>query len=259
MRRIADRRSLQPLLAGTAVPANSDYRPYVDQRAGRAQFLQTTATELLSLNEPLPVVAMLGSGVPAAAGTPRLSPLVQRTAPARTAFLFVEAVRTSPPGAVPAWLSWERPEIATALRGLLDACASPPPADRAAIPYRIATEVAPYLQPAEIQMPWNALERLAVRRLAPARRPRLVGAFCAVGRRDARGMAAIGRALLERGETPVERRPYLFRAALLGSAALGDTRGAGELWAAQRGRVFGSAPLPLDVRVVAAHAGLKPR
>jgi hypothetical protein len=171
----------------------------------------------------------------------------------------VEAVRASPPGAVPAWLAWERPEVATAVRGLLDACAGPPPADRAAIPYRIATEVAPYLQPAEIETLWDALERWPCGASLPPDGRAWWGLFRAVGRRDARGMAAIGRALLERGETPVERRPYLFRAALLGAAATGDSREAGELWASQRERVFGPAPLPFDVRVVAAHAGLKPR
>jgi predicted membrane-bound spermidine synthase len=257
VRRIADRRFFRPFLLASAVPANSDYRPYVDQHAGRAQFLRTVATELLSLNEPLPAGAMLGSPVPAALGTPMLSPHVQRTEPTRTAFLFLKAVSTSPPGTVPAWLSWERPVITDAVRSLVSACADPAQPDRVAVPYRIALEVAPYLQPAETELLWATLERWPCGASLPPDAQAWWELFRASGSRNARVMAAAGRALLDQGTAPPARRQYLFAAALLGAVTIGDNRSAQQLWKDHRDRVFGTAPMPLAVRLVAAHANLR--
>jgi spermidine synthase len=48
-RKVGDRRTLQPFFEQLAVPANSDYYPFVDQHAAKQRFLHATASELIAL------------------------------------------------------------------------------------------------------------------------------------------------------------------------------------------------------------------
>ena len=62
-RRIGTQRSLKPLFASYAVPANSDFHPYVDLNAPRARFMQRSALNLTALNLlASPVTQLLGVG-----------------------------------------------------------------------------------------------------------------------------------------------------------------------------------------------------
>lgn len=60
LRRVGTKKLLAPLFAGYAVPANSDYYPYLDLHAARHRFMQTSARELMKIGqEGVPLMAML--------------------------------------------------------------------------------------------------------------------------------------------------------------------------------------------------------
>lgn len=64
MLRVSGRRALEPLFALMRQPANSDYFPILDQRAGRARFSNATATDLFAMRQELvPVLEILDTPV----------------------------------------------------------------------------------------------------------------------------------------------------------------------------------------------------
>lgn len=259
VRRVADRRSLGPLLRLSDVPVNSDYRPYVDQRAGRARFLRSGMGELSVLDRPVPAVRVLGSGVDREPSPPPgYSPDLGLARKARTAALFFREVRDRPPGAPPGDLSGEPPDVVAGATRLLARCAFPGP-DALGAAYAVAIDIAPFLSPPETATLWEALSGWpCVQELSPPERP-WVSLFRAVGALDARAMAERGTALALAGAAGgrAGTARYALACALLGKAALGDAEGARSLWEQLRPGELSPSQEPL-FRLVLAHVGATP-
>lgn len=259
-RRVADRRSLRPLLLAAEPPANSDYRPYVDQRADRARFLHADAQALLLPEVPLPVLPLLGAAHADPGRTPpTASPILGRSVRAAAALAFAEAVVSGEPGSEPPGLPRRDPQVAAVVRELLAEAARAPEGGNPSVASRIGLEVLPHLRPGESAALWAALERWpCVAGLNPAGRA-WVELFRAVGRRDGAAMALLATAILER-ETgqPLLRRQYLLGAAMLGHLGAGNPQGTAELWARHRD-AFPAGDTPQFLfRLLAAHAGARP-
>src|ERR1700722_17547430 len=62
-RKLGDNRTLGPVLRGFAVPANSDFHPFIDLNAPQLRYLGANAVELPSLTLlPIPFLEMIGGG-----------------------------------------------------------------------------------------------------------------------------------------------------------------------------------------------------
>jgi spermidine synthase len=69
LRRIADKRHMDALVATYTTPANSDYFPFVDLNAPRMRYLGRDALALSFLNSlPVPLARLLGAGIEPATG-----------------------------------------------------------------------------------------------------------------------------------------------------------------------------------------------
>jgi spermidine synthase len=241
IRRVGDRRMLAPWLAGFAIPANSDYRPVVDQRAARARFLGAPATGLLRLaSAPFPTMELLGVTAPGWTRT-RVSPttMLPQVRAACRAVAFRDAVATADPGAPGATWALAGDGAGLAARQLLEACARPPGGDKVAPLLDVARQVVPYLRPIELEALWSSLGRWPCASGLGAEEASWLELFRAVGRRDAEATASLSLQLLDRGaQVTPERGSYLGAAALLGEVARGDLAGARQLWLRYRTGVF---------------------
>jgi spermidine synthase len=257
VRRVADRRSLRPLLAASPVPANSDYRPYLDQNADRARFLQQTAGELLEFNIPVPAVSLLGSGEQQTdAAPPTYGDFLLQGVQARTAFFFQQAVRTAAPGDLPPWLAGEPPEVSRGVGNLAAVCLAATVADPVLPSFQIALATLPFLSPAEADAMWTALERWPCYGALGGNGFSWWRLFRATGRRDLRTMAVTARNLLERDPTaPAGRRQYALALGMLGAIGTGEREAAAELWRRYRKELFGEGDFPVVFRLLVAHAG----
>jgi spermidine synthase len=237
IRRAGNARSLAAWLSTHRAPANSDYRPVVDQGAVRARFMGANAFELVKLaSEPIPLMELLGVARPAWDRT-RVLPTsnYRRSWAAFRAGTFRDLLAVvdprTPSGA------WPRAggQTEETARALLATCAAPPGGDKVYALAEIGMQVVPFLRPAELEEVWRRLSAWpCASHLAPeeaAWRALLE----AVGRRDAPAMAEHAMKLLASGgaSTP-GRATYLGSAALLGRIASGDRVGARRLWEAIR-------------------------
>lgn len=256
LRRVADRRSLGPYLLRTVPPENSDYRPYVDQRAGRARFLQRTVTELRELDHPVPVVRLLGSAPPGDdSSLPGSSHDLDLARQGHAAAVFLDVIRSTPPGAPPEQFADEPPEIVERVTRLVARCAAPAN-DALGAAYQVAVEIAPFLSPTEAAALWETLERWpCVQGLSPEERP-WIPFFRAVGALDTRAMAEEGTRLARTGAAGRLRR-FALAGALLGRVARGEKEAALNLWREQIAADLSPSQRTLFA-VVLAHAGALP-
>lgn len=259
LRRIADRSTIEPLLRTSSIPANSDYYPYLDQHAARARFLQSRATELLSLNEPFRVVSQLGAEMlwdvsPSPSPATAIDFFTASTR-ARAAALFSSVLQTASPFNVPQVERLDSPVVSQRAAELLRLCATPPPADRVAVLFRIATDVVPFLKPEELEGMWSALDLWPCGKELLPEETTWLELFRAVGRRDSPAIVLKSTGLLARESlmTP-GRRKYLLAAAMLGYESMGNPSQASELWRQYGKSTLGSARPPLIFRLLAAHA-----
>jgi hypothetical protein len=203
-RRIGGRDSLERFFAAGRLPANSDYRPVLDQNAARARFLGASAQELLRLGSvPLPLVAMLSPhGAPEAATRITFDPGYPRTRLVRNATSLRDFMLTrtfSPQGAeLPAALR----EYARQTDRLLHECGSPAPdANRLTLLFNTAKNMIPYLTPDEAVGVLAALQEAPCAAALTPVEKRYLALFLALGRRDAaaRTYARFGPAALGPG------------------------------------------------------------
>ncbi|MGA2777907.1 MAG: spermidine synthase [Steroidobacteraceae bacterium] len=75
LRKIADNRTIGPLVQRMSAPANSDFFPFVDLNAPRLRFIEANANELANLTDmPIPFIELIsGGGAPSA---PTIEPSV---------------------------------------------------------------------------------------------------------------------------------------------------------------------------------------
>ena len=200
-RRLGGRASLLPFFLSYNVPANSDYRPFLDLHAARYRFLQSGAGDLTRLGlNGLPVIPLLE-------GAPSPRPLsfdggdyVERIEIARRAAYardFLLGDSPPEPRGIPAQL---QKDLELVRMRALD-CHDP---DRYDIWLRSLADVAKVinsgLAPAELSVVWQAFARApCIRRMSASERD-LLALFTAVGIRDANGMARHAASVLASGQ-----------------------------------------------------------
>lgn len=221
MHRLADRRTLEPLFSTYGVPANSDYFPFVDQRAARARYMGRDALALVSLADaPLPLLAMLDAhrGPPPARPTPRRYNL-QVDARERAQRLFAALIGDGPRAlaAVPPALLAQ----AALLAGDDLDCSEGGRAEAwMQALFRIANVTAAHLTDAEARALWSHLRRApCMADLAPVQR-QWFDLLTATGLQQAAAMQRAAGALLAADEaTDDEQHGYLLASAMLGALA----------------------------------------
>jgi spermidine synthase len=231
---------LVPLLASYGAPANSDYFPYVDNRASRDRFLKASSKPLQELHRaPVPMLAFsepapayLGAVKTAAKGMPRklqdLAGAVHGERLLRGATLTPEelAYLGSPADhmLVKAWLFDCSP--AAAAGPLWDATV------------RLASELNPGLEPARAQALWqSALDGKCRGALSPTQVAWLT-LYAAVGARDAKATRDAADKVLAFGPalTPLQL-DYAVLAATTARVGLGELDQAREVIAREGRRI----------------------
>lgn len=260
IRRIGGKKTLAPFFASYGVPANSDYRPYLDLHAARTRFMQQSAGDVTGIGTPnVPTVAILeGRSDPAAQsasldGEDYLDRL-ENTRRARYARDFFLAPVPPQPQAIPRQLQKDL-EI---MRAHLVDCRDP---ERFDIwfhsLYQLARTINPYLSAAEGRTLWDRLsDRIGAAPCGAAPGPAQnawIALFRAVAARDPARMAELAEQLLgEASELPSSNRQYLITAGMTGYLALGQRVKAAEMWNRYPRDV--EATTDLDLRLLYAHA-----
>jgi spermidine synthase len=256
LHRIGDRALLEPLFTSFRVPANSDYFPFVDQRAARARFLNRDAMALIQLADaPVPLLDMLDARrapIPLSV-TPRASNL-QAQARLRALALLNGVTATQDELADP---------VEPHLRVHVDVLASPVTECTARWRgtwldslFRVGVSGAVHLREAELDALWSHLSAHACATGAQGRDRSWLELIEAVTRRDATGMAAIAQLLLEGDSVawPDERQGYLIAAAMLGRLADHDAQGALGIWERHGASRWSPADVNLVLRLMTALA-----
>ena len=231
-RRLAGRATLERLLPMMAIPANSDYQPYVDTRAAEARFLRTSVDRLLEIRQyPIPLVDLFerrpGYGhaqgpasatSPKSAGTPA-APLSGSPAPEAVIDILggSEASMRLEAAGVRAGT------LRTTYRVLLEECTSAQTsADLWDEIVTLAIVINPSTRPDRAEAFWLGAARSGCLARLHERYRTWLALFAAVGARDPERMTRLGTALLEGGGLTEQQRAYALLCALAGSLARKD-------------------------------------
>ncbi len=238
-RRIAGSAALQPFFDSWEVPANSDYRPFLDLNAVRSRFLDHSASGLMALRtSPVPVLDLLQSGrgsrewrPPSAkggVGTKDGYALLQLVQSARALRAYLaggdeSALKRMPPSL--------RDDAQVCRRGLQE-CSDPVEAQQwLGSLYTVATVVNPALGKGGSSEVWNMVASSRCYGALPPVGKAWVSLFAATGARNAPRMAANAEEILARsGRMPKNRLGYLLSAAMAGRAGGGDWNALSALW-----------------------------
>jgi predicted membrane-bound spermidine synthase len=255
IRKIGDKRLLQPWVTASPIQPHSDYRPVLDHGAARARFVNRDASELLSLAlGALPVAEMFGT-------SPRPWPSTH--------------VTYSPHFAPDLYVALRLHDSLTARSPVHGASGAAPDADRMAMSARLlqdcasagderrrrlnidqlAFRLANYLRPEEIERVWPAVLSLPCALSANGTEREWLALLRAVGQRDAEAMAASAERLLSQASSmdDTERRAYVLSAGMLGHLASGRPERAQAL-AVMKKEPRPSKRLAFTASVLEAHA-----
>ena len=233
LRRIGGKQVMTPFFASYEVPANSDFRPYLDLNAARHRFMQSSARELTQFGQDgVPVIEILEGPRPerralSFAGDDYLKAvdLARRGAYARE---FLASDRFPEPRAIPTQLQKDLELMR--LRGLQ--CHDNERTDiwRQSA-YQVARLVNSALTSREATQVWSRIEASPCLNMLAARDRDWFRLYDAIARRDTAAMAMIGTRLLAVSEdyTPGQVQ-YLLTAALAGEIARANFDAAVNLW-----------------------------
>ena len=244
-RRVGTKELLDPFFSRSAAPVNSDYFPFIDNRAARARFMRQIAAEpVLLLIAELPIDAMLANPSLGEDAWKGLS--IQNPSARSLAQVVVRFVIEDQDDVVLAHL---RDAVAVARMGAQD-CGAKAPALWQQAWVNVGRFVAPYLDRDKAVPFWNKLLPQRCRgRLTPEAQQwfRLLGA---VGMHDARTMIDSSRALFEKSspESPARDTFYLAGARILGHLALLETERARDVWPELRERLPPGAEPSIEMR-----------
>jgi hypothetical protein len=253
VRFLADRAMLEPFLARSPAPANSDYFPFVDLRAARALFMQDQFPGLheLRLHAVPLVLAFRPEMLPAGAVT-RSEAWNGSALSADAAML---ATRRPVPGQLPERVAKLLPSIQI-LRDRAENCGgdeAPTLAwEHALLDVMIATVA--YLDGSRLGHLLGGVEPRCPKALTPVQGA-LIGFFRSYAGRDFAAMADASAALLlHRGRYTSRQREFLFSSRILALTALGDYRAGLATWAAFTEEHYpGGARPPLAMRLLHLH------
>lgn len=255
LRVMGNKALLAPWLARKAVPANSDFHPYVDTHADRDRFIGRNA-ELQGLAlSAYPIPELLGVRPPLAAQAPLT--INQHFGPKPPALLARLLVEGGPAGdalarAVPANLPLALHQEA---RQVVDDCRNPPLGDAPYAISRLLITVLPYLSAADARsLVQSLVDASCLSALNGAQAP-WATLLKSVLDRNPQELGIAAQQLLENGQgaTPARAR-YLLGMAMLGHLASDRPQQARKVWETHARNAIGDQPPGIELEVLHAHA-----
>ncbi len=257
-RRIGSKKTLEPLFASQSVPANSDYEPYLDLRAGMTRFLGSGAGDLIRLAEaPLPVLEMLGDDGPLVfPGRVASTPWLERGRLVRAARGLAEFLTSGNAAALEGRVPEEAAQRALRLRPRFTECSAPGGTEALLVELvRTGLAMGVHVSREEAAAFWDFVEAQPCVSSLSERDRVWISLFRAAGARDAKRMAAAATSILEsRSAIDGEAGEYLLCAAMLGRVAEGRAVEAEEFWREHSPRILRGAQPSLLLRLVLEHA-----
>jgi spermidine synthase len=250
---LGNRKLLAPLLAASGVPANSDYFPFVDLRAGRARIMRSDARELPALQVlPVPFFELVTGEV-----DQRTETLVSPRPTSSRDALTGRAVTVKS-----ALLSGDYQDLAAGdaalvmvLHSTREACAVPA-VQRAwtQSAYFIAAETSAYLSAHELAPLWDTIAKTQCARLASREDLQFVEFLRAVSQRDVVQTARMGNALFANNYPFAGAEPLQFTMLATAASEIGQDRpnAALETLAAHRAGMQLSRSADLATRILSA-------
>lgn len=253
IRRIGTRAMLEPLFASFAVPANSDYRPFVDLNAPKMRFLKREGlrlTELRLLSSP--IEDLLSDSAPQLPSPVVHEPgYLQRIVYTRRAQAIMDAMRTGEPGALDAGAVRNLLE----LRNAPGECADPHVRNvwLSAV-VNVANQTSPFLPPSATATFWDQLASSDCwAKLAP-RETALVEFMRAVARRDRPSVVSLGMKMLTDPEESLQGSLGVVMSTASALVATGDGKTALGLMAGLDASELDAGRYDLAARWIAARA-----
>ena len=232
MRRLAGRATLERLLPILAIPANSDYQPYVDSRAAEARFLRTSVDRILEIHRyPIRLIDLfergrwVGQPSPSEPSRKRADTLSNSASARPAQGVMIDVLGGNDTAAEAGGI--RNGTMRTTYRMLLEECASAlTTAELWDEIVTLAIVVNPSTRPDRVEAFWLGAARSGCLARLPGRYRTWLTLFAAVGARDPERMTRLGTALLEGGELTQHQREYAVLCALAGSLVRGDAASA---------------------------------
>lgn len=255
---VGNKQMLRPWLENQAVPANSDFHPYLDKHAERDRFTAQSWSEVFSLGQFVyPIPEMLGVRptfpLPACLTINRHFGTDPVAAAGRVAYEMLVGPALASRKCLPA--PRFDPDIGRRARELIDHCKQAPMDDVGFAAASIAMWVLPFLSRAEGA---DALAQLGGSAcLAPSRPEHQVWPelLHALAERSPARLAHAAESLLAQGQgaTPSRAR-FLLTLAMLGAVAADDRAGAERIWHSYASHIVGDAAPDLALAILHAQA-----
>ena len=255
MHRIASQATLEAFFASFNAPTNSDFRPFVDQHAAKARFMNSTAQAVVGLaTAPLPVLEMLDparGAPPLALNAQAAITRVKRWQETQAAYALLLGQQAVAPGDA------SLRAAVVVLNASHQQCEGELLARSwEAAAFRVAVELLPELRAEHSAQLWARLGASACARTASPRTQRWLALYAAVGQRHGAAMLRDARALLADGKDSAdqERFGYLVASAMLGALGVGEPQAALEVWSAFGAKRWRADTVNVHLRLLLASA-----
>ncbi|QWV96512.1 fused MFS/spermidine synthase [Geomonas nitrogeniifigens] len=244
VRKVGNKRFFEKVLATYEIPANSDYRPVIDQNAAKTRFLRRSAHELVTAGTAqLPTFEMLGGGSLPRTQTSVIPSEHSRNSQAAYGAMILRDFFSS--GQLKDPYDIVSPEVKQAAQEIYQLFKvgekMPDHARTVGALLTVGASVAPYLTARELDDIWGRLEASPHAADLPVAVRQTLAVLKAVGRRDPAAMSQTARLLLaDSGNLAPGALQFLVQCAMLGEVAQGNAAGAAAVWAK-----YGAQPLQI--------------
>jgi spermidine synthase len=259
MSQVGSRSTLEPLVASTGIPANSDYFPILDQNASRTRFMGERSVELRTLGHgPIPFVELIEQDDRYPPGevdqgqkavNPRRLQMFEAREAAR---IFLTGESTGTRLAEP-----DRLQFLFVHAGL-DDCQIPRTIWLKSLT-ELLTKTSPYLPPVEVAAILQRADKSKCAKDYSDEDREWLRMIFAIAIRDARTMGDAAQRLLSIGKYWVTAdRSTLILAGMAGHLASGNRDKAKAIWESQVKFMGDEPPKRILTRLLLAHAGVTP-
>jgi len=216
--------TLGPYFNGYRAPSNSDYFPFVDQRAGKTRFTRARVDDLIELrSSPVPMLEMFDGSHTPAPGRHDAIPTIMVDFGSADAWKLRDVVMNETRVREPHLVDNPRQTGARLVR-LWANCNSEMNFDQMIPSFTaLAQATTPYLDPQALAAMWRWVSASPCGRKIPAEERRWLELYQAVAERNAATMAAAGNALLPTLKgPPTETSEFAFLATVTGLVCNGE-------------------------------------
>ncbi len=256
LRKMGSKRFLGKLVDNSPVPANSDYYPFVDQRAGRMRFLQANGFDFHGLSSSLlPLLEMVEKSAPTWTATDVSFPSFYVKSQSIYKAMALRDYCLS--GSFGARYGNVPPAIqrqAQRFRQIFYECSSGTDENRRFTDlFTTAADMVPYLRPQELAAVWAKLESGPCAQGLSVAEKNWIALFKAAGRRDPAAMVSRAKTILD-SRRPTDRNAlkFLVASGMAGALMQGSRGESLRLWVAYRSSLFGMDEPDLLFRLLSA-------